>query len=98
MIPSTNRRSPLSVGIRPAEVCGCVSSPRSSSSCITPRIEAGDRLIAAGQRLRADRKPALEIGFDHEAEDLAHAVGQFADRAGSMRVSHLGLRAAYVPV
>ena len=45
MIPSTNRRSPLSVGIRPAEVCGCVSSPRSSSSCITPRIDAGERLI-----------------------------------------------------
>ena len=45
MIPSTNSRRPLSVGMRPAEVCGCVSSPRSSSSCITPRIEAGDRLI-----------------------------------------------------
>ena len=44
MIPSTNSRSPLSVGIRPAEVCGWVSSPRSSSSCITPRIDAGDRL------------------------------------------------------
>jgi len=44
MIPSTNSRSPLSVGTRPAEVCGWVSSPRSSNSCITPRIEAGDRL------------------------------------------------------
>ena len=44
MIPSTNSRSPVSVGIRPAEVCGWVSRPRSSSSCITPRIDAGDRL------------------------------------------------------
>ena len=26
--------------------------------------------------------PALEIGLDHEAEDLPHAVGQFADRLG----------------
>ena len=44
MIPSTNKRRPLSVGMRPADVCGWVSRPRSSNSCITPRIEAGDRL------------------------------------------------------
>ena len=89
MIPSTNRRSPLSVGIRPAEVCGWVSSPRSSSSCITPRIEAGDRLTRPGQRLRPDRQPALEIGLDHQAEDLAHAVGQFADRLGHAHASRI---------
>ena len=46
---------------------------------------------ASGQRLGADRQPALEIGFDHEAEDLAHAVGQFADRLG--HDIHLGLAA-----
>ena len=32
MIPSTNRRSPLSVGMRPAEVWGAASSPASSIS------------------------------------------------------------------
>ena len=34
---------------------------------------------AAGQHLRSDRNAALEIGFDHQAEDLAHAVTKFAD-------------------
>ena len=37
---------------------------------------------AAGERLRPDRQTALEIGFDHQAEDVAHAVRQFADRLG----------------
>ena len=82
MMPSTNRRSPLSVGMRPAEVCGWVSSPRSSRSCITLRIEAGDRLTLPVERLRPDRNAALEIGFDHQPENLAHAVGQFGDRLG----------------
>ena len=92
MIPSTNRRSPLSVGIRPAEVCGWVSSPRSSSSCITPRIEAGDRLTLPASAFDPTGSAALEIGLDHQAEDLAHAVGQFADRLRSWRM-HLGLAA-----
>src|SRR6478735_12697516 len=34
------------------------------------------------ERLRPDRHPALEIGFDHQAEDIAHAVRQFADGLG----------------
>ena len=44
MMPSTNRRRPGSVGIRPAEVCGAASRPDSSRSCMTLRIEAGERL------------------------------------------------------
>jgi hypothetical protein len=53
-MPSTNRRRPRSVGIRPALVCGLERSPSSSSSCITPRIDAGDRL----------RPDAIAIVFD----------------------------------
>jgi hypothetical protein len=45
-MPSTKSRRPLSVGIRPAEVCGAASRPSSSRSCITLRIDAGDRLSA----------------------------------------------------
>ena len=44
MIASTNSLRPVSVGIRPAEVCGWLSSPSSSRSCMTLRIEADDRL------------------------------------------------------
>ena len=74
IIPSTNSRSPSSVGIRPALVCGAASRPSSSSSLSTERIEAGDRLTPAlGQRLRAHRLPAVEIALDHQAEDLARA-------------------------
>lgn len=40
--PSTNIRRPASVGSRPAEVCGAYSSPASSRSAITLRMEAGD--------------------------------------------------------
>ncbi len=47
IIPSTNSRSPVSVGIRPAEVCGAASRPSSSKSCITLRMDAGDRLSDA---------------------------------------------------
>ena len=44
---------------------------------------------AAGERLRPDRQPALEIGFDHPAENLAHAVGQFADGLGHVHPSRI---------
>src|SRR5438067_1978024 len=37
---------------------------------------------AARQHFRPDRQPALEIGFDDQPENLAHAIGQFADRLG----------------
>ena len=39
---STNTRSPSSVGTRPADVCGCSSSPRRVSSAIVPRMLAGE--------------------------------------------------------
>ncbi len=42
IIPSTNSRSPMSVGMRPALVCGAASRPMPSSSASTDRIEAGD--------------------------------------------------------
>ena len=45
--PSTNSRSPCSVGSRPAEVCGANSSPASVRSAITLRMVAGDRLIGS---------------------------------------------------
>src|SRR3546814_4022048 len=38
---------PCSVGRRPALVCGLASRPYSSRSCITLRMEAGERLSAA---------------------------------------------------
>ena len=47
MIPSTNSRSPWSVGSRPALVCGAASSPASCRSWSTERIEAGERLTPA---------------------------------------------------
>ena len=47
IMPSTNSRNPVSVGIRPAEVWGAASRPSSSRSCITLRMEAGDRLSDA---------------------------------------------------
>ena len=43
IMPSTNSRNPISVGIRPALVCGWLSNPSASSSAMTLRIEAGDR-------------------------------------------------------
>ena len=39
---STNSRYPLSVGIRPALVCGCAMKPCSSSTAMSLRIVAGD--------------------------------------------------------
>ena len=71
MMPSTNRRSPLSVGIRPAEVCGRASSPSSSRSCMTLRIEAGERLIDPASAFEPTGMAALEIGLDHQPEDIA---------------------------
>src|SRR5437899_1028806 len=61
IMPSTNSRRPCSVGTRPAEVCGCLSSPSSSRSCMTLRIEAGDRFCLAGSgRTRVLRSTGVE--------------------------------------
>ena len=46
IIPSTNSRNPLSVGLRPAETCGAASRPSFSRSASTDRMEAGDRSTA----------------------------------------------------
>jgi hypothetical protein len=35
---------------------------------------------ASGQCLRPHRSPPLEIGVDHQPENLAHPVGEFGDR------------------
>ena len=40
--PSTNRRRPACVGMRPAEVWGADSRPSCARSCMVLRIEAGD--------------------------------------------------------
>src|SRR5215470_10234021 len=40
---SMKKRRPWLVGTRPADVCGCVRSPRSSRSAMTFRTVAGDR-------------------------------------------------------
>jgi hypothetical protein len=42
---STYNRYPRSVGMRPAEVCGCVKNPASSKSANTLRTVAGDKFI-----------------------------------------------------
>ena len=39
---STNSRYPLSVGIRPALVCGCTMKPCSSSTAMSLRMVAGE--------------------------------------------------------
>ena len=39
---STNSRYPLSVGMRPAEVCGWAMNPCSSRTAMSLRIVAGD--------------------------------------------------------
>ena len=39
---STNSRYPLSVGTRPALVCGCTMKPCSSSTAISLRMVAGE--------------------------------------------------------
>ena len=44
---------------------------------------------AADQGLRTNRNPTVEIGLDHEAEDIAHAVGQFADWLGHGAASRI---------
>ena len=44
-MPSTKRRNPASVGIRPADVWGANNNPESSRSAITLRMVAGDRLM-----------------------------------------------------
>ena len=41
--PSTKSRRPVSVGTRPADVCGANKSPASSRSLILLRIEAGEK-------------------------------------------------------
>ena len=61
IMPSTNKRKPMSVGIRPAETCGLASRPSSSRSCMTLRIEAGDR----------PRAPSFDSVRDPIGEPLA---------------------------
>ena len=91
MIPSTNRRRPLSVGIRPAEVCGWVSSPRSSSSCITPRIEAGDRLMRT-RRAPSSRPAARARDRLRPRGRRSRACGRSVRRSAVAHASmHLGL-------
>ena len=41
---STKRRYPASVGIRPAEVCGAMMSPASSSAAMSLRTVAAETL------------------------------------------------------
>ena len=53
--PSTNSRSPWSVGSRPAEVWGANSRPASVRSAITLRMVAGERFI--GSRRDSVRLP-----------------------------------------
>src|SRR6185295_6497593 len=45
---------------------------------------------ASGEHFRSHRKAALEIGLDHLAEDVAHAVGEFADGLGHAYASRIG--------
>jgi hypothetical protein len=86
MMPSTNRRSGVRSGSARRRV-RMGEQPRSSSSCITPRIEAGER--PSRQRLesavRARDRP------DHPAEDLPHAVRQFANRLPHAHASGIAL-------
>jgi len=43
---------------------------------------SGREADRSGERLGPDRHAALEIGLDHEAEDIPHAVGELADGLG----------------
>ena len=83
-MPSTNRRRPSWVGMRPAETCGLSSRPSSSRSCMTLRIVAARDAFAqrAAERARADRLAGVEIGLDQPAEHLAAALVHLG-RAGS---------------
>ena len=83
--PASCRRRTAAGPVRSAtarpSVCGAASSPSSSRSCMTLRIDAGDspssRQLRQGPR--PDRRAGLEIPLDHRAEDVARAVVEFGD-------------------
>ena len=52
---SAYRRYPLSVGVRPADVCGCVSRPRVSSSASSPRTVDAEK--SRPERSTSAREP-----------------------------------------
>ena len=88
IMASTKKRRPVSVGRRPALVCGAKISPAASRSAITLRIEAGESAIGRmRERWREPTgSPVVEIALDDLAEDFAGAVVQLRDGAGFRQV------------
>ncbi len=68
--------SPRSVGMRPAEVCGCVSSPSASSSASSLRTVEGEtaRPEPLDERLRADGLPVATYSSTTRRRMLALAL------------------------
>ena len=95
--PASCRRrtgaGPLSVGIRPAEVCGAASRPSSSRSCITLRIEAGDRLSARHRRASASRPACRARDRTRPPAGRCRARGRSVRSMGVGHASHVGLAA-----
>ena len=77
--------SPRSVGIRPAEVCGCVSRPSASSSASSLRTveaETGSR-DRSTSGLRADGLARRDVLLDDPPEDVSLALADLGSFAGN---------------
>ena len=66
----------MSVGIRPALVCGWVMKPSSSSTAMSLRTVAGrdSQVVPLDQCLRTDRLLGLDVVLDDRSEDVELAV------------------------
>ena len=92
--------SRLSVGIRPADVCGCVSSPSDSSSASSLRTVDGETREPGplDERLRADRLAGRDVLLDDAPEDVALAsVAHLAPFAGNLLSGRQASSSAVTP-
>jgi len=68
-------------GTRPAEVCGCISSPYSSSSTArSARSRKNGEPAALDKRLEPTGSPSSRYSLDYEAQDPALAITQTEGR------------------
>ena len=73
---STKSRYPVSVGTRPALVCGCVMYPSSSRVAMSLRIVAGEtpQRVPLGERLGPDRLARRDVVLDDGAQNRQLAL------------------------
>ena len=75
---STKKRYPLSVGTRPAEVCGELTKPSCSRSATMLRMVAEDsaRPDSRDKDARADRLPVADVAANEHPQQQLFALGK----------------------